>query len=381
LIGPAPEGAGAHDFEQLIAGSGAAEPPGTVGPEDLGLLLYTSGTTGVPKGVPITHEMSVFRVLANLNHGIAHCEPLRTLGLMPLYHTVGCHSQALMSLVFGGTYYPVRAFDPAETVDVVEREQINVLFGSPTHFSMILNHPSFSKHKFSSVRHALYAGAPMATPLVERVSREVTENLTHIYGNTETYMGGWYRRTAERPQMLRVGIWHDVRIVKPAGTLDALAELGREGELIINMRSPESFRGYYNKPDKTAEVCVDGWYHTGDSARWVEEGVYEITGRIDDMIISGAENIHPAEVESYLATHPKIADVCVVGVPDETWGQIVKAFVVRRDQDLTEGDLEQYCKSSKVLEAWKRPRAYCFVPSLPRTPSGKVQRFLLRQKN
>lgn len=372
---------GVLEFNELLQRGEPEEPAVDVRGEDVGQIIYTSGTTGEPKGVPVTHEASLFRVYCiDLHHGLRLGDEHRIIGLMPLFHTVGLHAVFLNSVSLNGTYYPVADFVPAQVIDLIEREKITLLYGAPTHFYMILEDPTFQRERVQSVRDALFSGAPMTEVLHKRVAREICENLTNIYGNTETYNSLWYRRAWERPGALVPGVFHSTRIVKPGGRPDEQVGPGEEGELIVDMRSPEAFSGYWNKPDKTAEKVKYGWYYTGDVYYVHPDGAVSYSGRVDDMILTGGENVHPTEVEDVLAKHPQVADVAVVGLPDDRWGQAVTAFIVPRSKELTAEELDRFCRESKELDTWKRPRRYEFVESIPRNPSGKIMRYVLRDQ-
>lgn len=350
--------------------------------DDPSVILYTSGTTGTPKGVLITHSASLARAYGLiLNHGQRHMDGERAIGLMPLFHTVGLHTVLLGTVLLNGTYFPVERFSPVDVLDLIERERITYLFGTPTHFQMLLAE-DLSARDLSSVRHALYAGALMPGRLARECSEKLTENFTLIYGNTETYNSLFMRNTHRRPGAAVCGVLHEARVVELGGTHEDVVAPGEEGELIVNVRSPESFREYWNKPEQTADKVREGWYYTGDSCLYeVKDGqpLFTITGRIDDLIISGGENIHPAEIENLLASHPGVSDVAVVGAPDLRWGEVVKAFVVRSDPSLTEKQLDNFFKESS-LENYKRPRSYEFLSEIPRNPSGKILRAQLKER-
>jgi 2-furoate---CoA ligase len=373
--------AGVTDFEDLIKDGSPVEPTVDIDLEDIGIIIYTSGTTGDPKGVAISHGMTLARVWAVAgNHGLRILEGHRIIGLMPLYHTIGLHACFLMSVLLNGTYYPVSEFVPSKVLDLIEKEKITHIFASPTHFYVIINSPEFSSERMASVRDALYAGAPMATSVVMQCTEKITENFTHIYGSSETYCMGYYRNTGKKPQALLTGITQGIHIIKPGGMPDEVLGVGEEGEVICSLRSSEAFSGYWNKPEKTSQVCKHGWYYTGDAGVLDADGSWRLTGRVDDMIISGGENIHPAEVENVLIKHPDVADIAVIGVSDDRWGQVVKAFVQCKRESLKEEELDKFLLESIELDNWKRPKYYEFVDSIPRTPSGKVQRFVLRDK-
>lgn len=369
------------NLEQLLVETTGIQ---TVFPEidgkDLSCILYTSGTTGDPKGIPISHENSVCRMIGHaLNAGQLHMNDEKVIGLMPLFHTVGLHSVLLPAILFNHTYYPVAQFDPAQTLRLIEEERITFMYGSPTHFQMLLRSDNFTPGRMASVRQIIYAGAPMSTSLTKECAEKICKNITLIYGNTETYNSLFFRHSWEKPGKARCGVFHNIRVVKIGGSPDEIVKPGEEGELIIDMRSPESFQAYLNKPDQTAKKVKNGWYYTGDACWVSEEGLYMITGRVDDMIISGGENIHPGEVEDMILSHPWVKDAAVVGIPDERWGQMVKAFVVRNDSRLTEQELDLYLKNSP-LDNYKRPRSIELIDEIPRNPSGKILRASLIDK-
>jgi 2-furoate---CoA ligase len=345
--------------------------------DDLSCILYTSGTTGDPKGIALTHNQSLFRVLGHaLNHGYLNRNDELVIGLMPIFHTVGLHAVLITAILFNHTYYPLAKFDPSQTLQLIEKERITFLYATATHFQMLLNCENSIQYDLSSVRHALYAGAPMSPSLAKQCADRITPNLTLIYGNTETYNSLFLRHTQERPGATVCGLFHRVRVVGIGGNPEDVLPPDTEGELIIDMNSPEAFVTYMNKPEKTKEKVKNGWYYTGDACKVDKDGFYTITGRVDEMIICGGENIHPAEVESVLLSYEGIKDVAVVGIPNETWGQIVKAYVVANDPRLQAEDLEQFLKKSK-LENYKRPKQIDFIEEIPRNPSGKILRSIL----
>lgn len=342
--------------------------------DDLSCILYTSGTTGAPKGIPLTHENSIFRILGlAANSGYIHQNEEKMIGLMPLFHTVGIHAVMLSSVMFNYTYYPVKQFDPQKTMELIENEKITHVFGTPTHFQMIMKSVGFNRYNLSSIRHMLYAGAPMSPTLAIECAEKLCSNLTLIYGNTETYNGLYMRHTQNHPGMSVGGVFHNIRLVQFGGSVEDVVPTGKEGELIIDMRSPESFTHYLKKPEQTDKKVKNGWYYTGDAFRLTEEGYIQYSGRVDDMIISGGENIHPSEVEDHILAHPNVKDVAIVGLPNEQWGQLVKAYIVSKDNNLDADTIDNYLRSSS-LENFKRPRAYEFIDEIPRNPSGKILR-------
>lgn len=340
---------------------------------DLSCILYTSGTTGVPKGVPLSHENSISRVLGlALNCGYLHQNDEKVIGLMPLFHTVGLHAVLCSSVMFNHTYYPVKLFDPLKTLELIENEKITFVFGTPTHFQMILKADGFERFDLSSIHHILYGGAPMSPSMAKECREKICSHLTLIYGNTETYDSLYMRHTEYQPGMA-TGMNHNIRLIKFGGTEEDTISPGEEGEMIVDMRSPEAFAEYLNKPEQTAKKVKNGWYYTSDAFLMTAEGHAQYSGRMDDMIISGGENIHPVEVEDHIMAHSGVKDVAVVGLPDDKWGQLVKAYIVKKDDALNIETIDQYLRSSS-LENFKRPRAYEFIDVIPRNPSGKILR-------
>lgn len=369
----------AMSYDDPEGGSLAVEDP-DVGPEDPSVILYTSGTTGDPKGIPISREATVTRSLSNsLGQGYYLRETM--LGVMPLYHTVGLHGILCSMMATSGTYLCMPEFDPEVAVRAIDEYGVTALHEAPTIFQHLLNTDALEDASMDSVTTIAYSGAPMSTTLFERID-DVFEpdRFTDIYGNTETYDPLEFvdLRTVDQPTVAgNSHTFHRTRIVE-LGSDDPVAtvEPGVEGELIVHTDSPASFTEYLNKPEETAASIVDGWYFTGDAAYQRDDGNVVVTGRADDLVISGGENIHPAEVEDVLAAHPDVADVGVVGRRSEEWGEVVVAYVVG---DVDADTLDAWCLDHDGLADFKRPREYEFISELPRNPSGKIMRYQLRR--
>ena len=288
----------------------ADEHPGAVDRSDAepSLLLYTSGTTGKPKGVPRSHRADRAGGLSQaLQHGYREGE--RTLGVMPLYHTMGIHSLLAMHLV-GGCFVSLARWDASQALALVERERITSLYLAPTLFHDLVNHPAAHRYDLSSVRSLGYAGAAMTSALVERcVELFDPDVFVNHYGSTEIYtysIGAEQRRKpgcAGRP------------------SLNSRLKLV-DGEICAHLSSDEAFSGYWRRPDADAAAIRDGWYRTGDMGHLDADGDLWIDGRVDDMIISGGENVHPLEVEDVLARHPLVTEVAVIGSSDDRWGSV-----------------------------------------------------------
>ncbi len=355
---------------------------GRVDDGELSLILYTSGTTGRPKGVPRTHRNAHAGALAHIVQcGYAWGE--RTLGIMPLYHTMGIHSLHSM-VMLGGTLVVMRDWDAGTAVDLIARERVSALYLIPTLYYDLLRAPNCAVADLSCVRKLAYAGAPMLSSLTEAcVQRFRPQVFVNHYGSTEIYTFSVCDRVAAKPGCAgRPGLHAALRIVTADPERRVLAhevvKPGELGEVIASLASAEAFRGYWNRPEATAKALRDGWYFTGDLGWLDAEGDLTVSGRVDDMIISGGENIHPIEVEEVLARHPHVADAAVVGTPDEKWGQKVTAFVVAGDPGLTAAALDAFCRTSLDLAPFKRPREVVFVRAIPKTASGKILRRLLR---
>jgi 2-furoate---CoA ligase len=333
------------------------------------IQLYTSGTTGRPKGVPRSHRAERAAGLSQVvQHGLAFGD--RTLGVMPLYHTMGVHSLIAVSLV-GGCFVAQPQWDADEALRLIEQERVTSLYLAPTLFYDLVHHPRFAGSQTSSVRAIAYAGAPMTSALAEQVAAAFEpEVFVNHYGSTEIYTFSVHRDQRAKPGCAgRPSLNARLRLDPPG-----------DGEILCHMGSDEAFAGYWNRPDADSKAIVDGWYRTGDAGRIDEDGDLWVVGRVDDMIISGGENIHPVEIEDVLARAPGVRDVAVVGAPDERLGQRVVAFVVA-DGDSSPESLDAFCLASDRLARFKRPREYRFVDELPKSASGKILRRMLRDAN
>ncbi len=327
------------------------------------LMLYTSGTTGRPKGVPRSHRADRAGGWSQaLQHGYGWGD--RTLGVMPLYHTMGIHSLLAMHLV-GGCFVPQARWDAGEALALIEAQRLTSLYLAPTLFHDLVHHPDLARHDLSSVRALGYAGAAMSSGLVRRCAEVFQpEVFVNHYGSTEVYTF-----TIGRDQRAKPGC-----AGRPA--VNTRLRLTDNGEIAVHLSSDEAFGGYWNRPDADEKAIRDGWYHTGDTGRIDEDGDLWIQGRVDDMIVSGGENIHPLEVEDVLAGHPGVREVAVVGAPDDRLGHRVVAVIAGT---ATEEELDAHCLDSS-LARFKRPREYRFVDSLPKSSSGKILRRLLRDQ-
>ena len=291
-------------------------------------MLYTSGTTAKPKGVPRRQRAERAAALAHVAQNL-YGRGERTLGVMPLYHTMGVRSLLAMSLV-GGAFVCLPRFDVGEALKLIAAERITNLYLVPTLYHDLVHHPPFAASDVSSVRKLGFAGAPMTDGLLKKLQAAFKPHLfVNHYGSSEIYTFTIDQNAPAKPGSAgRAGINQMVRVVKlGARSVDEIAAAGEEGEIIALLAGDESFEGYWRRPDADAKALRDGWYFTGDTGYADADGDIFVTGRVDDMIISGGENISPVEIESCLSLHAAVSEVAVVGLPDERWGKVVTAFI------------------------------------------------------
>jgi 2-furoate---CoA ligase len=369
------DAAGAFLFDRMVAGLAVDVTP-RVSAEAWSIMLYTSGTTSKPKGVPRRHR-------AERSAGIAHVAQNLyrrgecTLGVMPLYHTMGVRSLIAMSLI-GGTFVCLPRYDTSRALALIEREKISNLYLVPTLYHDLVHAREFGSTDVSSVRKLGFAGASMTDGLLKTLNEAFRPELfVNHYGSSEIYTFTIDQNAPAKPGSAgKAGINQQIRVVRlNARSAAELASPNEEGEIVALLAGDESFEGYWRRPEADAKSLRDGWYFTGDTGFVDRDGDLFVTGRVDDMIITGGENVSPVEIESCLSLHPAVLEVAVVGLADEKWGKVVTAFVKRRGP-VTEQDLEQFCRTSGLAN-FKRPRRFVFVDALPKSPVGKLLRRLL----
>ncbi|MCS7235396.1 MAG: long-chain-fatty-acid--CoA ligase [Armatimonadota bacterium] len=352
-------------------------------------LNYTSGTTAHPKGVVLTHRNAALNVLNVVVHGRLHLEDAY-LHVLPMFHVNGWGAVWAVSAV-GARHVCLPKVDPPEVFRLVDREGVTVAFSAPTVLVMLLNDPAARGWKPRQSLRWYVGGAPPPAALIARAEGELGIEVVHVYGLTET--GPWLtvcewprewdslplEERAARKARQGVGqlLCGEVAVVRE--DLSPVARDGREvGEIVV--RGPTVMDGYYQDPEATAEAFRGGWFHTGDLAVVHPDGYLQIVDRKKDIIISGGENISSVEVEAILYQHPAVMEAAVVGVPDPKWGEVPKAFVVLRPgMQATADELVAFCRDR--LAHFKAPKAVEFVSELPKTATGKIQKFLLRARS
>jgi 2-furoate---CoA ligase len=359
-------------FAELL---GADAPPAVprADADALSLMLYTSGTTARPKGVPRRHRAERAAAIAHVAQNLyAHGE--RTLGVMPLYHTMGVRSLLAMSLI-GGRFVCLPRFDVAEALRLIENEKITNLYLVPTLYHDLLHHEALADADVSSVRKLGFAGAPMTDALLAALDKAFRPELfVNHYGSSEIYTFTINQDAPRKPGSAgRAGINQMIRIIRlGARDVDEIAVPGEEGEIAALASGDEAFEGYWQRPEADVKAFRQGWYMTGDTGYADADGDIYVTGRVDDMIITGGENVSPVEIESCLSLHPAVAEVAVVGLPDERLGKVVAAFI-RRRREVADAELDAHCRTSGLAN-FKRPRRYVFVREIPKSPVGKLLR-------
>jgi fatty-acyl-CoA synthase len=345
-------------------------------PDSPWVICYTGGTTGLPKGAILTHgNMTWNSVNAVMSVPLDQDDVF--LLSMPLFHTGGLNIFTLPLFHVGGRVIVTKAFDPAQVFDLIERERVTVYLAVPTMYAMMQAHPRWEAADFSSLKAIFSGGAPCPAPIYEKFWAKGMDRFRVSYGLTEAGPYNIWLPNADiprKPGAIGIPVFHaDVRVVRPDGT-ECDAE--EPGELIT--RGMHVIPGYWNQPEATAAVLRDGWLHTGDVARRDSEGYIWVIGRIKDMIISGGENVYPAEIENVLMGHPAVAEAVVIGVPDDKWGEVGCAVVVRKpNRELSADALIQFL--SERLARYKVPKSVVFCDSIPKTAVGKVDKKAVKE--
>jgi len=365
--------AGAVEFEAFLAAGREAGPGIPVTEDDVACFLYTSGTTGRPKGVVHTHAAHVaLSVGCVMEYGLARDE--RALNIAPVYHVAGMQSWFLPHLYVGATNILMPRYDPERSVLATAEAGITSLYAVPTQVVTMLQVPGLHRSRFPALRRLVTGGAASSAANLAQAAEVFTPRLYNRYGQSEASCAITLHPDEAPGRTGTVGkptLITTVRLRPLDGEAGAReCEPDEVGEILV--RGPQMMRGYHGKPEETARALRGGWLHTRDLASCDADGFHTIRGRLDDLIISGGENIYPREVEAVLCGHPGVREAAVVGSPDPKWGEVVTAFIVRRDPRLTEEAVLAHCRASRNLAPFKRPRIVRFVDALPSNPSGKI---------
>lgn len=340
------------------------------------VICYTGGTTGLPKGAILTHGNMTWNSINTVMSWGLDQDDVVILN-SPLFHTGGLNVFTLPLIHCGGASILCRGFDPDQVFDLIASGEVTLYFGVPTMFIVMQQHPRWAEADFARLKLVISGGAPCPMPVFERFWAKGVDFKTG-YGLTEAGPNTFWLPAEDvrrKPGAVGFPLMHvDVQVVDE---VSAACAPGRPGELLI--RGPHVTPGYWNNPQATAEAIRDGWLHTGDLAVRDEEGYYTIVGRLKDMIISGGENIYPAEVESVLYRHPAIKEAAVIGVPHPTWGEVGRAVVVvEPGLSLAEEDVIAFVRDH--LARYKVPKSVVFVEALPKTGAGKIDKKALAQR-
>jgi len=342
--------------------------------EDPFVLIYTSGTSGEPKGAIQTHSNAFFKSVDSIiDWGMTHNDVV--LVTAPLFHVAGLNALTLSGLHLGARVVLQNRFEAEETLQIIEEEGVTCFAVVPTALRMMANAPSFEKRELKSLRFIPVGGEPLEAALQEAYLKKGAE-VINVFGLSETTDGAIYQRPGTDLLNGSVGKPATHVRVKLVGSNSQEVAEGEAGEVLVG--GPTVSPGYWRNPQKTKETFEAGWVKTGDLAFRDKEGHYHMIGRGDDMIKSGAEKVSPAEIERAISSLPAVADVVVIGIPDPKWGQVPKAIVARKKgMKISEGDVLEACK--RELAGYKKPKSIVFVDELPKTGSGKIDRSLVKK--
>jgi fatty-acyl-CoA synthase len=382
VIGGASAGPGSEDYEQALAAAATEPLDVVVDEEQPAFIMYTSGTTGRPKGAVLTHRNLLMHVFSQMTHLGWHPEDRVAAPGAPLFHIAGL-AGGLPPLLVGGTNAIMKSggFDPVETLDMIEREKISSIFLVPAMWAAVVAVPGIADRDLSHLHRISWGAAPASTTLLRTLIDTFPQaEVVTAFGQTECSPVTCFLRGEDSVRkigsvgtpMLNV----EVRVVD-----DAMNDVpqGEVGEIVY--RSPMVMKEYWNKPEETSIAFEGGWFHSGDLVRQDEDGYFYVVDRKKDMIITGGENVYCAEVENVLAAHPKVGEVALIGVPDTRYGEAPLAVVAPRDaaDPPTAEELAAWCREK--LARYKNPREYSIVGALPRNPSGKVLKTALREEH
>ncbi|KMM37459.1 AMP-binding protein [Guptibacillus hwajinpoensis] len=365
-----------HTFKNWVANGSEDDIELDVNPkEDLALLQYTGGTTGLAKGVMLTHFNLVVNTMQCKNWiPDAKYGEESVMGILPFFHVYGMTCVMNLSIMYAAKMIILPKFEPKDTLKAIEKQKPTLFPGAPTIYISLLNEPDFDKYDLSSIKACISGSAPLPIEVQQKFQEKITGRLVEGYGLTESSPVTHSNPLSDGTVVGSIGLpWPDTdaKIVLPTGDEAALKEIG---ELIV--QGPQVMKGYWKRPDETNAVLKNGWLFTGDMAYRDEKGYFYVVDRKKDMIIAGGYNIYPREVEEVLYEHPAVQEAVIIGIPDAYRGETVKAFVVlKQNEKATEEEMNQFCR--KFLAAYKVPRLYEFREELPKTTVGKILRRVL----
>jgi fatty-acyl-CoA synthase len=375
--GPGERPSGALGYHEVVARGADAEPPTpAIAPTAPSLIMYTSGTTGRPKGVVLSHAAQWINTILMIAE-LGFLPTDRALQFAPLFHVAAFHVVALPVLFVGASNIVIEKYDPERIAREIERHAATTALGAPTHFELwAATGQPVPPALRGLLRHVMITGAPARYDTITWITEQVSPLLWDVYGQTEACSlitivpPDQVHRMSAVNCIGRPLIGMDVALIPERAPVREGLGVARptQGELIS--RGPKLMNGYYQLPEKTQQTIEDGWLRTGDLVKIDEDGYYYYIGRVDDMIITGGENVYPAEIEEFLVACPGVSDCVVVGLPDPVWGQIVTAYIVPETQGYDRGEIERLAKQS--LAPHKRPRRWHEIAEIPRNPSGKV---------
>ncbi len=365
------------DYETLISGAGEAEPDVRIHEDDLHIIMYTSGTTGRPKGAMLTHK-NIYSGGLDMLIGLHYQYPDRLLVLVPLFHSGGI-TPVVGHVIKGVCTVLMEAFDPVGALKLIEKYKISLLLGVTTIIKMLLQVPELESYNLDTLKTAILPGSPLPYQIIKQAHDRMGVLCQNLWGLTEMTGPGSHTTiedVLEKPECAGKPYFNvDLRIVDFMGKEVPAGEMG---EIIV--RGPNMMQGYWNLPAETAETIKDGWLYTGDMGRIDEKGYLYVIDRRKDMIVSGGENVYPAEIEKVIRKIPGVSDVSVIGIADDKWGETPKAYIeIQAGVTLTQEEIESFCRTE--LAGYKVPRHVEFIEALPRNPTGKVLKKELRKIN